>query len=280
MKKLSMKKLFVMFLFVGIANICNATLVLHYNFDETAGTTAADSAGVGNPAYEGTLRSGLIFGDDSVTGKYGGALNMDGDVDIAMNTTDGTKLPGQGGAGNNFTISLWFKNANWTEGGVIFSYGKNALLFSIGFGSLSGVPEIRVYSKDQNGSGTTDDVLIREQLPLPGIDNNVWHHLAVAVSSTLGDTAADPLIYVDGSSIGGTATTNAWTTDAGVRLGRRESTTKAYYDGYIDDFAIFDTTLTAQEISAIYSASNPIPEPATIALLTLGFGVVCARRKK
>lgn len=278
MKKLSMKKLFVMFLVLGIANVCNATLVLHYNFDETAGTTASDSAGVGNPAYDGTLRSGLIFGDDSVSGKYGGALNMAGDVDIAMNTDNGGNLPGKLGAGNNFTISLWFKNANWTDGGVIFSYGKSDLRFTIGFASLSGVPEIRVYSKTLNGDAA--DVMIREQLPLSGIDNDVWHHLVVAVSSTQGDTAADPLIYVDGSCAGGTATTNAWITEAGVRLGRRESTTKVYYDGYIDDFAIFDTTLTAQEISAIYSASNPIPEPATITMLVLGFGAVCARRKK
>ncbi|OHB59348.1 MAG: hypothetical protein A2Y12_20650 [Planctomycetes bacterium GWF2_42_9] len=278
MKKSIMKKLFVMFLVVGIANICNATLVLYYNFNETAGTTAADTAGVGSPAYDGTLRDGLTFDSGSVSGKYGGALNMNGDVDIAMNSDDSGNLPGALAAGNNFTISLWFKNANWTDGGVIFAYGKSDLRFTIGFSNLNGVPEIRVYSKALNGANP--DVLIREQLPLPGIDNDVWHHLAVVVSSTLGDTAADPLIYVDGSSSGGTATTNAWVTDLGVRLGRRESTTKVYYDGYIDDFAIFDMTLTSQEISAIYNSTTAIPEPATMTLLALGLTAVCSRTKK
>ena len=275
MKKIVFLLLCIVF---GIQGLCDAAMVLYYNFDEVSGSLAADTAGAGDPAFDGTLSDGFTFDDQSVTGKFGGALNMAGDVDIDINYDGGIILPGETSAGNNFTVSLWFKNANASEGGVIFAYGRSGLRFTIGIGSLNGVPEVRVYSKALND--TNPDVLIRKQLPLSGIDieDGQWHHLAVAVSSTQGNTAADPLIYVDGLCAGGTATANAWTTDLGVFLGRRVFSSKVYYDGYIDDFAIFNTTLSSQDITDIYTSALPIPEPATIALL--GFACFIFNRKK
>ena len=53
-----------------------AGLVLHYKFDETSGTTAADSSGSG---FHGTLTN--MSGTEWATGKVGGALSFDGSND-------------------------------------------------------------------------------------------------------------------------------------------------------------------------------------------------------
>ena len=73
-------QLFRRFLLSAALLLCvaqaHAGLVLHYKFDETTGTTAADSSGSG---YTGTLTN--MTGSEWTTGKVGGALSFDGSND-------------------------------------------------------------------------------------------------------------------------------------------------------------------------------------------------------
>ena len=80
-------------LFVAQAH---AGLVLHYTFDETSGTTAADSSGSGNT---GTLTN--MTGTEWTTGRIGGALNFDGSNDritVPIAALDGATA---------FSAALW-----------------------------------------------------------------------------------------------------------------------------------------------------------------------------
>ena len=80
----------------------HAGLVLHYAFDETSGTTAADSSGSGNT---GTLNG--MTGAEWTTGRIGGALSFDGTNDYV----EAIGYKGITGTGAR-TVALWFKTSN------------------------------------------------------------------------------------------------------------------------------------------------------------------------
>ena len=52
----------------------------------------------------------------------------------------------------------------------------------------------------------------------------------------------------------------------------------AKFDGTMDEFAIFGSQLTAQNVTDIYNAAQ-VPEPATVCILGLGALALCRRRR-
>ena len=49
------------------------------------------------------------------------------------------------------------------------------------------------------------------------------------------------------------------------------------FEGAIDEFAIFNSMLTGQNVTDIYNAAQ-VPEPTTLCLL--GLGILCLRKKR
>jgi hypothetical protein len=84
----------------------HAGLVAYYAFDETSGTTAADSSGNGNT---GTLTN--MTGSEWTTGKVGGALDFDGTNDYVNLGSVASSAP-LALAGSAFTISAWVKTTS------------------------------------------------------------------------------------------------------------------------------------------------------------------------
>jgi hypothetical protein len=275
MKKSVMQKLFVMFLALGIVSAANASVIWHYTFDETTGTTVNDSVG----SYNGTLVNATgtpaySFDNQSVSGKYCNALYFRGPNasnggvgDDYINVTTGDSL--LPGAGDNFSVSMWVQTTNWGQGAVLFSYNRDNLLFTIGLNTVSGVAQLQVYSRNASA-----DTTIQEQTVITGINSSVWHLITVSVTDT------DPTIYLDGVDVGASTLTTSWTAGTGINIGRRNASSKRYFTGAMDDFAIFDTALTAEQVAAIYNSTTAIPEPATIAMLALGLAAICRRTKK
>ena len=157
-------------LLLGFAQV-HAELIAHYKFDETSGTTAADSSGNGNI---GALTN--MAGTEWTTGKVGGALNFDGTNDYV---NLGTSLANNLG---DVTFSAWiYREGSNTEYGVIFAKGKilafavrndlNKLHFN--FGSASS------WGSNWTESGST-------------IPMNQWVHVAGTRS---GSTVK---VYIDG----------------------------------------------------------------------------------
>lgn len=229
-------------LLLGVGAV-KAGLVLHYAFDETSGTTAADSSGNGNT---GTLTN--MSGSEWATGRIGGALSFDG-------TNDYVEAIGYKGITGTVarTVALWVKTSTSGTQMPLVDFGGFWLILNGG-----------------NGATFMTDVGYNFDFSVDLADGG-WHHLAVTMPDN--PTNGDVVLYVDGvgtSSPSSTPINTSPTTD--VRLGYDSSW---WFNGLLDDVRFYDHALIASEVSALAAGggggggAGSAPEPASV-FATLG----------
>jgi hypothetical protein len=88
-----------------------------------------------------------------------------------------------------------------------------------------------------------------------------WHHVAVTYGQAIGDTIA---IYIDGAFSLSVSVTNAWSwpTTQEIELGRSRDTWWKRFDGFMDDFRIYNRVLTEQEIASIKASDDLVDSSA------------------
>jgi hypothetical protein len=90
-----------------------------------------------------------------------------------------------------------------------------------------------------------------------GFNDGEWHHFAFTFD---GVNAAGMIIYVDGSPVATSTDSddviNNYNVDSDFTIGSGRYTDE-YFDGCIDDVAIYDKALSAAEITTIYNGGNP-----------------------
>ncbi len=128
------------------------------------------------------------------------------------------------------TVSIWFQRIG--NGGCLFSYGSasnsNAYMIAIGSNIIS-------------NQGWADDFPV-----YPSIDNS-WHHL-VCTFDGLNTT-----IYLDNNNLGSGPMAN-WNTIAGsFYFGTRVLNDMDFFNGNLDDIAIWNRVITQQEITDLYN---------------------------
>ena len=112
-----------------------------------------------------------------------------------------------------------------------------------------------------------------------------WHHLVTTVE---GGIRTD--MYVDGELVGSDTSGYALQDRANaMQIGGNPDAANRGWNGNIDDVAVWDRVLTADEVSSIYNGGDGasigsltggvVPEPSSIALLGLG-GLALAFRKR
>ena len=254
----------------------HAGLIAHYKFDETSGTTAADSSGNGNT---GTLTN--MSGSEWATGKVGGALDINqNNAHINLGTT----------LGNNITDATF---AAW-----IYHYGKVSNWSGQEILSKSGVYKFEItptnHSRGANklmvlfGDGSSYYQTASTAVSSSAVPANQWVHIAGTREITgVGLLNSTVKVYIDGS-LAGTGNndevgTNSNLTSIGATMGVFNE-----YTGLLDDLRIYDNALSASEISALAAMGGgvaPVPEPASVfaslGLLTAaGCGLREWRRRK
>lgn len=145
--------------------------------------------------------------------------------------------------GDTHTLSAWFKTTASYGGagseGTLISY-----LFNGGDNSVLSVMNNKV-----GWSDFVDD----NQVGTSTVNDGNWHH-AVAVV-----TATTQKIYVDG--VLETTTTNAYsagTSFSHFALAKRANAPQRFFNGNIDEVAIWDSALTANEVKSIYNNGKPV----------------------
>ena len=210
-------------------------LVLYFTFDENAGDVVTDRSGNGN---DGVI-SGATWGD----GKYGSALVFSAADMTFVEVADNPTL----NPAKEISYMAWFMSENYDlTRGIISKYtgagnqrAYNLRLHHTIAGALStevssnGVYQIGVSATDVH----SDAVLV----------NGQWHHAAITFK------AEDFLrMYVDGELVNesdANATESIFDNTTPMRIGTDfNDEAKRFFDGPIDEVAVFNRVLTQAEI--------------------------------
>jgi hypothetical protein len=250
-----------------VANCCctaaQAELLHHWKFDETSGTTTADSAGSKN----GTLVDSATF----AAGVSGNALSLDGtndNVDVSATPSPVDII------NKSFSISFWAKRNTSTTADYVIGMGGAGTAnqqLHIGFRDTDTFT-FAFYSNDLN----YDNLAV-------ATDTN-FHHWVV----TFDTTTNQQRIYLDGN-----ATPVASRTASNDFLGSNPNTfwigrragsgTGIFFDGLIDDVQVYSDVLTGADAAFLFANPGtpvPVPEPGTWAMLGLGSVIMLATNKR
>ena len=210
-------------------------VLVHLRFDETSGTTAADSSGNG---WNATLLNAPAW----TTGRLGGAINF-----AAASSQSATLPAGVVSSLNDFTITAWVNPATFGTWARVFDFGTgtdNYMFLSIqytGTAPDAAKPRFAIRTPSVGEQGLNSSIALT-----PG----TWNHLAVTLSGNT-NTAT---LYVNGA----VAATNTGVTLRPSTLGTTTQNYLAdsqwsadpYLDGKLDEFLIFNRALTAAEVAA------------------------------
>jgi hypothetical protein len=210
------------------------TCVGMWLFDDGKGDTAKDSSG---NQSDGTLKNGPKW----VDGKFDKALSFDGSDDyvIAPDSTILNPYP--------YTFSAWVKldkyNPDANTGAVVMGNYGGDLKGSIFYISNSGKLSIRPHPGTDLKGNTT--------IPL-----QQWIHIATTLEGT------NLKVYVNGKE-DGSGNSSGYTGDIlrSFVIGKASWYDGSYFNGIIDEVAVFEIALTEAEINSIltYGLENMNP---------------------
>jgi len=221
-------------------------LVGHYELDETSGTVAVDSSGLG---HDGTLVGAPIWHTDGV---YGGSLEFD-----YTDGNDYVELPNSTVLDdlqvNDYTLATWFNPSSVppeTGFADLSGYGlikKPNSSLGLHYSHITGF-HFNHYADE--GSGSVQQA-VTASIYSPG----QWHHVAATVNRSAGLVS----LYVNGKLVG----TNPFVPNSpGIDYGTQKwrlgisdpggSFTERPAHGVQDDARLYNRVLTAAEVAELY----------------------------
>jgi hypothetical protein len=211
---------------IPVISVTDPNLMGWWKFDEGAGAIAVDWSGQNN---HGEIRGGTEW----IDGYDGGALRLKGH-DGYVNLPIGEVIASMDSA----TFTTWVNFSNM--GGAwqrIFDFGSGTAtyIFLCPSNGIDGSMRVAI----QTGGGGESLIDSPNNLPTG------WHHLAVVVSS------GNMQLYLDGVMVesGSTLVVPSDLGQTGSNwLGRSQYSADGYFNGSLDDFRIYDYTLSADEI--------------------------------
>jgi hypothetical protein len=225
-------------------------------------------AGLGAPINVALARTSGIVVDSKPAGTLHNGVNNG--ATWAASVFDGTRtrsgvLQFDGTVGNQITLAA-NPDLNSSQGTIMFwirtagTVGTNtggAMLVDRRLPDPGG--DIIVQNDDgsilvqaQNGSGRNGTSATANTFSTGSVSDNNWHHVAYVYDQS---ATGSITIYVDGAVANSQANTYAWNwpVTQEVELGKSHDTSWKQFNGAMDDFRMYSRTLTAAEVSSVYS---------------------------
>ncbi len=223
----------------------------YFQFNETSGTVA-DNTGSLMAAADGTFGTGVTPNQASYDANLGTAYAFSGG---AVRVPDNAAFDVGTGP---FSVEMWF-NTNNDARGDLFTYKGGGGDFGIQSNS-QGDPagfdaSVTAYFNAPNGTA--------------GADKGLWHHVVVTRGA-----ASIFNLYIDGALASSGTDGDSWNIANDILIGSNHSGNPSNiaiaFDGLIDEVAIYDTALSANDVANHFAAATAIvPEPASIAIWSL-----------
>jgi len=219
------------------------TPYFYWRLDETTGTAITDSSG-------GTSRPGSLLAQTYAMNQTGALTSESPNRAIGFTVASVTTNSSYAGLGT-FSVEAWVKTTS-TSGGRILGFGN-------GNGqSPSPAVDRQLYlapnGKAYFGIGSAKTTVASNST----INNGQWHHVVGTYTSGSGGMK----LYVDGALQGSTSATpqnfTGWWRAGAERLtGWPGNPTDDYFEGTLDELAVYSDVLTPTEISSHYgNAAN------------------------
>jgi hypothetical protein len=216
-------------------------LVLWYTFDEADGSTAVDYS---TNERNATLKN--MSASNRVAGKMGGALSFDTPSTKLSSDPSGQYLDlGTWSFGGAFTLSTWIKADEWRSNGTILHLpGSDSV--QLRYHSSTSNNLYLLLNGTSGGSETIDSGAAM-------LDWGKWIHLAITVENG-GTNTSTSHVYKNGTLFA-TATDKTApysATRTPQYIGRSHSNSESYFAGDLDDFRLYNSALSAVDVSNIY----------------------------
>ena len=221
---------------------------LYWRLDDATGPVAKDSS---PNAQNGRYAGGVTYGQASpVTGANGKG--------VAFNGTENTTLASENAVDNPtvYTEELWFKTTT-TNGGKLIGFGNSQTGTSDGYDrhvylENSGQLTFGTYTGQTNTATTPQSY-----------NDGAWHHMVASQGS------AGMQLYLDGKLAASNPTTGAQPYTGYWRVGG-DSTwcCQPWFNGTIDEVAVYDSVLTPAQVATHYQASPVAVNEAPVAAFT------------
>ena len=213
-------------------------------FERDNAVFACDELGINH----GYLMNGCRTGVDSVAPTRGGrVLPLDG-------VSQYVELHNSINDFKDSTFAVWFKQTGGASDQRLWSLGDGANKVMWLTPNVAGSGNLRFTISD----GTTTTVLDG-----PAVTVNTWNHAAVVFSGTT------CTLYLNGTAVATNAamtllpdSLNAALMENTNYLGR--GNTGNWFQGFLDDFRVFNKGLTATEVTTLYSTAAPAPVTITV----------------
>lgn len=217
----------------------------YWDFEGNANNHPAASGG---SAYHGTLENGATTSGAAV--KIGsGSLNLDG-------TNDHMKVLTNVNVNQAWTVSAWFRPDTVPGGSNRFfvyeSAGTYAMSYGLREGTLTTDTNFQLFNQ-RSGGDLTQSLQVADAAAI-----NTWHHILTIFTPSTATTPGSLVGYLNGSPLYSVTVpaNSSHGTATGFNVGTYRSADGRYFDGAIDDVALWNRALTTQEAAQVYQLGN------------------------